>query len=76
MELVLTRQVIVGQATIGTLELDGKFECHTLEDVERAKKIHGKTAIPPGTYNVTLAETPNSRNATSRRAAAAHPAPA
>ncbi|MDB5376859.1 MAG: hypothetical protein JWR00_1305 [Rubritepida sp.] len=58
MELLLTRQAVVGEATIGTLELDGKFQCHTLEDLERAEKIHGKTAIPPGVYNVTLAESP------------------
>lgn len=58
MELLLTRQVTVGEATIGTLEVDGKFQCHTLEDLERTEKIHGRTAIPPGTYNVTLAESP------------------
>lgn len=58
MELLLTRQAVAGDATIGTLEIDGKFQCHTLEDLERSKKIHGKTAIPPGSYRVTLEESP------------------
>ncbi|MBS7810105.1 DUF5675 family protein [Roseococcus pinisoli] len=58
MDLLLTRQVIAGEATIGTLEIDGEFQCHTLEDLERSKKIHGKTAIPPGSYRLTLEESP------------------
>lgn len=32
--------------TIGSLFVDGGFECYTLEDVERPIKVSGETAIP------------------------------
>jgi hypothetical protein len=41
-------------STIGELLVDGIFECFTLEDVERAVKIKGETAIPKGTYKVII----------------------
>ncbi len=43
--------------TIGELLVDGEHECWTLEDVVRpegAAKVYGKTAIPYGTYPVTV----------------------
>lgn len=52
--------------TIGRLYIDGEFFCNTLEDTDRnlsqktnsntikKVKIPGKTAIPTGTYNLTL----------------------
>ena len=40
--------------TIGQLFVDGYEECFTLEDVVRDVKIPGETAIPAGTYNVTI----------------------
>lgn len=52
--------------TIGELYVDGQFLCNTLEDKDRGlssgmdvqeirtTKIKGKTAIPTGTYNITL----------------------
>ena len=46
-------------ATIGELLIDGAFECYTCEDVVREEKIHGQTAIPPGTYSVII--TPSQR---------------
>lgn len=54
------------QYTLGKLYADGKFLCHTLEDVVREKpgmpvaqwKQHGKTAIPEGTYDLTLEFSP------------------
>ena len=49
MLLTLVRQFQIEDATIGTLSVDGKFHCHTLEDTQREKKIAGKTAIPCGT---------------------------
>jgi len=60
MELTLTRQFAVKDATIGTLTVDGKFQCFTLEDVIRANgvKVFGETAIPAGTYPVVLCESP------------------
>ncbi|OYU80773.1 MAG: hypothetical protein CFE23_07310 [Flavobacterium sp. BFFFF1] len=54
MELVLTRKIRSAKSTIGELTIDGKFECFTLEDVERDVKIHGKTAIPKGRYELTI----------------------
>jgi hypothetical protein len=48
--------------TIGTLSVDGRTECFTLEDVRRELadrpvsdwKVPGKTAIPEGAYNVVV----------------------
>jgi len=41
-------------STIGEMTIDGKFECYTLEDVERDVKIKSETAIPKGTYKVII----------------------
>lgn len=54
MELTLTRGPSTTKSTPGTLLVDGKFECFTLEDVVRPKKIPGETAIPAGTYKVII----------------------
>jgi hypothetical protein len=52
--------------TIGNLYIDGVFFCNTLEDTDRelkqddsigvieSIKVYGKTAIPIGTYKITL----------------------
>lgn len=52
--------------TIGHLYIDGSYFCDTLEDKDRGLdssmsvdsinriKVHGTTAIPTGTYNITL----------------------
>lgn len=52
--------------TIGRLYIDDEFFCNTLEDTDRglhqnldlniikSRKIPGKTAIPTGTYEITL----------------------
>lgn len=44
--------------TIGRLYVDGTYFCDTLEDkvrdLAKEKKVYGKTAIPSGTYRVTL----------------------
>lgn len=58
MQLELKRQFAIGDATIGTLSIDGAFQCFTLEDVIREKKIAAKTAIPAGSYPVILCESP------------------
>lgn len=54
MKLLLKRKHKTSNSTIGELSIDGKFECYTLEDVEREKKIYGKTAIPKGTYEIVM----------------------
>lgn len=51
---------------MGRLYIDGVYACHTLEDEMRevegqpvsAWKIPGKTAIPSGTYKVTMEYSP------------------
>lgn len=55
-------------ATIGSLYIDGLFECLTLEDEVRSDpnpttpaneaKVAGKTAIPTGTYQVVIDMSP------------------
>lgn len=66
MELILTRQIRTDKSTIGELTINGVHECYILEDVDRGldshmtlseiaqKKIHGKTAIPIGRYEIAL----------------------
>lgn len=66
MKITLKRIAKKSKYTIGHLYIDGKFFCDTLEDPDRglnskmslseikAKKIKGDTAIPTGTYKVTL----------------------
>jgi len=54
MKLNLKRLHKTDNSTIGELSIDGKFECYTLEDVERDVKVFGKTAIPKGTYEVIM----------------------
>lgn len=43
---------------MGDLSVNGRFECFTLEDLERQKKIPGETAIPKGTYQILLTMSP------------------
>ena len=54
MNLKLVRKTFTHESTIGTLFVDGKTECFTLEDKVRAVKIKGQTAIPAGIYEVTV----------------------
>jgi hypothetical protein len=61
MQLVLQRQPSANGCTIGRLTIDGQPECWTLEDVVRppgAPKVYGQTAIPAGTYRVTVSMSP------------------
>lgn len=52
--LLLKRLHRTNNSTIGELFLNGKFECYTLEDVERPVKIQNQTAIPKGKYKVII----------------------
>jgi hypothetical protein len=54
MKITIKRLHKSENSTIGELSIDGKFECYTLEDVERKVKIKGETAIPKGTYIVGI----------------------
>lgn len=66
MKLELIREEFTDKSTIGSLYIDGKFFCYTLEDKDRGldqkqpleeitkAKVYGQTAIPTGTYKVTV----------------------
>lgn len=65
MELILKRIALKPQYTIGKLYIDGVYICDTLEDQVRdlnkngrfdngEKKVYGETAIPYGTYEITM----------------------
>lgn len=66
MELILLRKYKGEKYTIGDLYVNGEKFCNTLEDIDRnltqttplneikEKKIPRETAIPTGTYKITL----------------------
>lgn len=66
MELILKRRYKRDSYTLGCLYIDGEYFCDTLEDKDRGlsqnmslseileSKVEHKTAIPVGTYIVTL----------------------
>lgn len=66
MKIVVDRKWKKSEYTIGRLYIDGEFFCNTLEDPDRGldekmdireirvKKIPNQTAIPTGTYDITL----------------------
>lgn len=59
MKLRIERTWCGPRCTIGTLYVNGRAECFTLEDVVRSgEKVHGQTAIPAGTYTVRMTESP------------------
>jgi len=60
MKMKLVRNKGTAEFTEGKLYVDGEFECFTVEDAIRVgTKVYGKTAIPPGTYNIVM--TPSNR---------------
>ncbi len=54
MKLQVVRTQFGLDATNGLLFIDGKFECFTLEDQYQAVKVAAETAIPEGSYKITL----------------------
>ena len=56
MKFEVIRERFLEDRTLGRLEIDGKFVCYTLEDKVRdaGVKVYGQTAIPAGTYKVTV----------------------
>lgn len=43
-----------GNTTIGGLYINGNFECFTLEDEHRQKKVYAETRIPEGKYLINF----------------------
>ena len=66
MELKLIRKYKKDTYTVGILYIDGKYFSNTIEDKDRgltsnmslseiqSKKVYGETAIPTGTYEISL----------------------
>jgi len=54
MNILVDRVKADDNETLGIMYIDGAFECFTMEDVVRKKKIKGITAIPTGKYEVKL----------------------
>lgn len=59
MKLRLVRDAFTLNSTLGKLYVNDIYECETLEDVDRhleagGIKMAGETAIPRGTYDVTI----------------------
>lgn len=70
MKIVIDRFYKGPKYTVGRLHIDGKYICDTMEDKDRGftqhtsleeinnKKVYGQTAIPTGTYNVVVNNSP------------------
>jgi hypothetical protein len=60
LELLQIRTWHTTETTISTLTLDNVPECYILEDMVRAAgvKVAGKTAIPPGRYEIVITPSP------------------
>lgn len=61
MKLELKRRWLTPEATVGELYVDGVLECFICEDRYRPPpepKVFGKTAIPNGTYEVVITQSP------------------
>lgn len=62
MKITVKRRWFTAKTTIGEMWIDGKFECFTLEDLDRgpgAAKVFGQTAIPEGVYGVIINFSPH-----------------
>lgn len=58
MHLLLKNPIKTSISTISELYVDGKRECHVLEDAVRLQKQWGITAIPAGTFQIALTYSP------------------
>ena len=52
MNLTLKRFKETDDATLGSLHIDDKLQCYTLEDEHRDIKVAGETRIPAGEYSL------------------------
>jgi hypothetical protein len=63
MIITILREPSMAGATMGSLYLDGVWQCWTLEDMERPSKVLGQTAIPVGEYRLSLTMSPRFKTA-------------
>lgn len=54
LNLKLQRDTFTTNSTIGKLFVNGEFNCFTLEDIHRPKKIMHETCIDAGIYEVVI----------------------
>lgn len=56
MKLEVVRYEFYEDRTLGIVYIDDKIFCHSLEDKVRPDgiKVYGETAIPEGTYDITI----------------------
>jgi hypothetical protein len=56
----IKRRPSTKNSTLSEWKVDGQFECYGIEDIVRptGEKVHGKTAIPAGTYQVIISWSP------------------
>jgi hypothetical protein len=54
MYIQLNRLKDNGKSTIGTVFVNGTFECFSLEDTHNEPKVYGKTRIQSGVYDIKL----------------------
>lgn len=64
MNILVTRHTYTDKSTIGSLYFEEVFSCFTLEDKDRVLeedgvKVQNETAIPRGTYPVTIDHSPH-----------------
>lgn len=61
MLIEVKRDICKENFTLGKMYLDGEFYGYTLEDTVRkpGQKVPGKTAIPAGSYKVTVTYSPH-----------------
>lgn len=54
MKIKISRFADNGDTTLGLIFIDGIFQCFTVEDEEREKKVMSETRIPQGVFDVSL----------------------
>jgi hypothetical protein len=59
MQIEVRRTDKNGKRTIGSVYIDGQWNCYSLEDPIRPIKITGNTAIPAGAYQVVITHSPH-----------------
>jgi len=54
MKVKISRFADNGDTSLGLIFIDGIFQCFTVEDEQREKKVMSETRIPEGTFEISL----------------------